>query len=151
MILVRVGCERIDHGIVTGRDNWLMIKRNFMVLTSVVLLACTGGTVEVAGAPKAIEAYLQARVKADADKMIALSCADWEAKARVEATSAKSQNEQLQDVACTLGAADGNAQLVQCSGKILNSYNGETRERNLSEFTFRTVADGGEWRMCGYK
>lgn len=128
-----------------------MIKRNFMVLLGVALLACSGGSADITAAPKAIEAYLQARVKADVDKMIALSCADWEAKARVEATSAKSQNEQLQDVVCTLGAADGNAQLVKCSGKILNSYNGETRERNLSEFTFRAIAEGGEWRMCGYQ
>ncbi len=128
-----------------------MIKRNGVLLLSLALLACSGGSADPAKAPKVIEAYLQARVTADVDKMIALSCADWEAKARVEATSAKSQNEQLQNVTCSLGAADGAAQLVQCKGKILNSYNGETRERNLSELTFRTVADGGEWRMCGYK
>ncbi len=128
-----------------------MFKRNYILLTCIVLLACTGGGADAAQAPKVIEAYLQARVKADVDRMISLSCADWEAKARVEATSAKSQNEQLKDMVCTLGATDGTVQLVQCSGKILNSYNGETRERNLSERTFRAVADGGEWRMCGYK
>ena len=128
-----------------------MLKIKSCLLVSVMLLACSGGAADPAGAPKAIESYLQARVKADVDKMISLSCVDWEAKARVEATSAKSQNEQLKEVTCKLGSAAGNAQLVQCDGKILNSYNGETRERNLSELTFRAVADGGEWRMCGYQ
>jgi len=123
-----------------------------LLLVVLLMVACSGGgNADPAGAPKAIEAYLQARVKADVDKMIALSCADWEAKARVEATSAKSQNEQLQGLTCQLGSADGAAQLVKCDGKILSAYNGETRERNLSELTFRAVFDGGEWRMCGYK
>ena len=127
-----------------------------LLMTVLLMVACSGGggtdsAGAPAGAPKAIEAYLQARVKADVDKMISLSCADWEAKARVEATSAKSQNEQLQGLACQLGQTDGTAQLVKCDGKILSAYNGETRERNLAELTFRAVSDGGEWRMCGYK
>ncbi len=123
-----------------------------LLLVVLLMVACSGGgKADPAGAPKAIEAYLQARVKADVDRMIALSCADWEAKARVEATSAKSQNEQLQGLTCQLDQADGTAQLVKCDGKILSAYNGETRERNLSELAFRAVQDGGEWRMCGYK
>ena len=116
------------------------------------LCACTGATPpDPAAAPKAIEAYLQARVQADAEKMIALSCASWEATARIEATSAKSQQEELQGLACVLANSSGSTAAVACTGKILNSYNGEKRERNLAERPFQAQVEGGEWRMCGYK
>ena len=102
-------------------------------------------------ATKAVEAYLQARVAGNAEQMIALSCADWEAQARIEASTFKSMNAQLDGVACSVDAAASSETAVRCSGRIVTSYNGESREWRMDERAFRTVAEGGEWRMCGYK
>jgi hypothetical protein len=83
--------------------------------------------------------------------MIGLSCPDWEAQARIEASTFKALNAQLDGMSCEDSRADGNTTLVSCKGKIVTTYNGETREWSLSERQFKTVLDDGEWRMCGYQ
>lgn len=94
--------------------------------------------------------YLQARVESNLDKMINLSCSQWESQARVEATSFQSMQAELDGVTCEVsGTADGNT-LVKCAGKIVTSYNGESREWALDENLFVLSPEGGEWRMCGY-
>ena len=104
-----------------------------------------------ASAADAIMAYLQARVQSDVDKMIGLSCPEWEAQARIEASTFKALNAQLDGVSCADSSTDGNTTLVSCTGKIVTTYNGETREWPLSDRQFKTVLDDGEWRMCGYQ
>jgi hypothetical protein len=95
--------------------------------------------------------YLQARVESNLDKMINLSCGTWEAQARVEATSFRAMQAELDGVTCEVsGTADGNT-LVKCAGKIVTSYNGETREWALDENLFVLSPEGGEWRVCGYQ
>lgn len=128
-----------------------MMKR--LTLVALVLLpvmACQSGA--ASGDPaQVVQAYLQARVSSDLDKMINLSCGKWEAQARVEATSFKSMKAELNGVTCQVsGPADGNS-LVRCTGKIVTSYNGESREWALDENLFVLSPEGGEWRVCGYQ
>ena len=104
-----------------------------------------------ARAADSIMAYLRARVQSDVDKMIGLSCPEWEAQARIEASTFKALNAQLDGVSCEDASTDGSTTLVSCQGKIVTTYNGETREWSLSERQFKTVLDDGEWRMCGYQ
>ncbi len=104
-----------------------------------------------ASAAESVQAYLQARVQSDVDKMISLSCPEWEAQARIEASTFKALNAQLDGVSCSDSSADGSTTLVSCKGKIVTTYNGETREWSLSDHQFKTVLDDGEWRMCGYQ
>ncbi len=125
-------------------------RRIGLALVAMLLVACgsTGG--EVSGAARNIESYLQARVASDTDQMITLSCAAWEPTARIESTSFKSLKARLDGMTCT-ATADGAAANVTCVGKILTTYNGEDRELNLADKSFRSVQEAGEWRMCGYK
>jgi hypothetical protein len=116
-------------------------------LAGLVLAACGAS----GSAPEAVQNYLQARAEADAEKMVAGSCVAWETQARTEADSFKSMNAQLEGVACTANGADGDATLVTCTGKIITTYNGEQREWDMTDFTFKAVQEGGEWRMCGYQ
>ncbi|MBF8284846.1 MAG: hypothetical protein HW378_3761 [Anaerolineales bacterium] len=118
------------------------------LLTAGFLLA---GCKSQASAADSIMAYLQARVQSDVDKMIGLSCPEWEAQARIEASTFKALNAQLDGMSCEDSRADGNTTLVSCKGKIVTTYNGETREWPLSDRQFKTVLDDGEWRMCGYQ
>ena len=122
----------------------------FIALCAVTLLSCSSGGV-AGSASQAVQAYLQARVQSDLDKMINLSCSDWESQARVEATSFKSMKANLDGVACQDSGTAGQYTLVSCKGKIVTSYNGESREWSLSEHPFRVIQDRGEWRMCGYQ
>ncbi len=119
----------------------------FVVLTTV---ACSGAAQSKDYAARNVEAYLYARVAGNAEQMIALSCSDWETKARVEASTFKSMNAQLDNVTCS-ATANGSSADVHCSGRIVTSYNGESKEWKLDERTFASTLESGEWRMCGYK
>jgi hypothetical protein len=102
-------------------------------------------------AAQTIQSYLQARVQSDETQMINLSCADWEASARVEAASFKSMNAKLDNVTCQVASGDANNAIVACQGKIVTAYNGETRDWPLADRQFKLVLQQGEWQMCGYK
>ena len=124
-----------------------VVFRVTLLMAAFLLVGCKSQT----SAADSIMAYLQARVQSDVDKMIGLSCPEWEAQARIEASTFKALNAQLDGVSCKDASADGSATLVSCKGKIVTTYNGETREWPLSDRQFKTVLDDGEWRMCGYQ
>jgi hypothetical protein len=94
-----------------------------------------------------IESYLKARVASNADELRKLSCPEWEAQAMLQADSFKSMDAKLEDMTCKKEGEDGKYTLVACDGKIVTTYNGETREWALG--TYRLVEDDGEWKMCG--
>lgn len=124
----------------------------WLALVFIFLAACgDGATPDSAAAGRNVEAYLRARVESNVEQMISLSCAGWEAKARIEATSFQSMDAKLDGVTCQASAADSTKSIVTCTGRILTSYNGESREWRLDERPFSAVLEGGEWRMCGYR
>lgn len=117
-----------------------------LALGALALVACA----DSGSAAGAIEAYLKAKVEADADKMVALSCAAWEAQALQEAASFKSVRAELEDMACAAGSQDGDYTRVTCSGTLIIHYGGEEpRRQPLGGTTYRALNDGGEWKMCG--
>lgn len=117
----------------------------------IVVMSACGGAPSVERAAEDVEAYLQARVEGSAEQMIALSCASWEPQARIEASSFQSMNAQLDGVACVVASSNASEAQVHCSGRIVTSYNGESREWRMDERAFIVAAEGGEWRMCGYR
>jgi hypothetical protein len=111
------------------------------------LAGCQGGE---QGPDAAIEAYLAARAESNVDEMTLLSCPAWEGQARVEAASFEAMDARLEGVSCTAGAEGSDGTLVSCTGQIVTTYQGETREWSVAEHPFRAVMEDGEWRMCGY-
>ena len=83
--------------------------------------------------------------------MVSLSCGAWEPQARIEASSFKSLNARVDGLACQVAGTDAAASYVSCAGKIVTSYNGESREVSLADKQFKLVSEAGEWRVCGYK
>jgi hypothetical protein len=116
----------------------------------VVLAACSSAP-DASSAAKNVETYLQARTKSNVEQMISLSCSAWEPTARIEATSFQSMEAKLDGVACTTAGSEGSSATVMCTGKIVTSYNGESRDWRLDQRPFVSALEGGEWRMCGYK
>jgi hypothetical protein len=113
-------------------------------------LLVAGCQADEQGAARAVESYLQARVASDVDRMTQLACPAWESQARVEAISFQAMNASLHGVVCSVDGRDGDYTRVTCSGKITTTYQGEAREWSVADQAYRTVLDGGEWRMCGY-
>ncbi len=106
----------------------------------------------VAGDPaRIIEDYLKARVEANTDAMINLSCADWEADARKESNSLRGVKSRLEEMRCAVDSATDETALVVCTGSIVANYNGEDRPLPLDKRKFKLTADGGQWLMCGYE
>ncbi|NMB89035.1 MAG: hypothetical protein GYA17_11800 [Chloroflexi bacterium] len=121
-------------------------------LAVLLLAACSSnGAAEGADpAAQAVEGYLTALVDENADQLATASCAAWEEQATLELDSFMGVEASLQDLACqTTGDADGSS-LVQCTGKIVATYNNEQQELDLAGRTYQVSQEEGEWRVCGY-
>ena len=118
-------------------------------VSSTIISACAGGDAGDA-AGKSAEAYLNALVARDGDKMSTLSCAEWEENALLELDSFMAVDAALQDMTCSQAGTDGEKALVTCQGKIITTYNQEKSEIDLSSRTYEMTQSAGEWLVCGY-
>jgi len=118
-----------------------------LIFAAVMLAACG----DSGSAPQVVEDYLEALVAGDADRLVTLSCAEWEADARLEADSFGAVSPTLEGGTCEVSGTEGDYTLVACTGSISATYNGEQRQFPLDEQIYRVVFEGGEWRMCGYQ
>ncbi len=119
-----------------------------ILLTALLLTACANAG---PGPEKTVEAYLNAIVSADENKITTLSCADWEDSALLELDSFQGVEVSLVDLQCKQSGTDGDTALVNCSGHFLTSYNGEETEVKLDARHFELVQQNGEWLVCGYR
>jgi hypothetical protein len=122
------------------------------VAATVLLIACQSSSTDPAGqnpagAPKVVEQYLQARVKADVNQMIALSCAAWESQAKVEASTFQSLKAEIEGMTCSVSGSEGGSAFVACQGKIKTTYNGESKERDLAQQQFKLMYEGSDVRL----
>ena len=119
-----------------------------MVGLAILLSAC-GSSASSSPAVGAVEGYVNAIIANDADKLSALSCADWESDALIELDSLQAVTSTLEGFACQETGTDGETTLVHCDGKMILSYNGENQELDLSTRTYQVVEQGGDWLVCG--
>jgi hypothetical protein len=98
----------------------------------------------------AIESYLKAQVAGNADNLVKLSCAAWEAEAKTAAASFQSVDAKIDDLKCTENGSAGDYKLITCEGIIVIQYRGEDpRSQNVPDLTYRAVKENNEWKMCG--
>lgn len=126
-----------------------MLLITFIVLTAnLLLIACASS----ADAPaKAVENYLNALVEKDADRLPTLVCGEWEEDALIELDSFQAVTARLEEAACTQTGTDGETALVDCTGKIIASYNDEDQELDLSVRTYQVTQEAGDWLVCGVR
>jgi len=98
-----------------------------------------------------VESYLNALVSKDATRIASLSCADWEMQALLELDSFQAVETSVEDLSCTAIVEDDGTYSVNCSGKILATYNTEVQELDLSGRTFIVIEQGGDHLVCGYR
>jgi hypothetical protein len=121
-----------------------------LLLILLLLPACSGGS-DKAAAADAVQTYWQAMVDRDLNKVVAASCADWEAQARTEFNSFSAVKLKLDHVACQATGQVDQAVQVTCSGAIIANYGAEDLTIDIANRTYRVVNEGGDWRMCGYQ
>lgn len=119
-----------------------------IIISTSILTACASQSDAPA---KAVEAYVQALVAKDADRLSTLSCGDWEDDALLELDSFQAVNTRLEGLACEQTGTDGDTTLVLCQGKIVATYNNEDQDLELSARTYQVVQEGGEWLVCGVR
>ena len=128
--------------------------RNFVpivlsVCIIIFILSACGKAADPAA--KAVEGYLTALVDKDANALSTISCADWESNALLELDSLQAVVTRLENLSCASAGTDGSTTQVNCTGKILASYNNEDQELDLSVRTYQVVQQGGEYLVCGYQ
>jgi hypothetical protein len=119
-----------------------------IIITTLFLSACSSSADSNAPA-KAVEEYLNALVTKDENRLPTLVCGDWEEDALIELDSLQAVTARLDNVACTQTGTDGNTALVNCSGKLVATYNNEDQELDLSLRTYQVVQQNGDWLVCG--
>lgn len=151
---------------------WIMSmsgKRMVLVLLCGVLLASMlavagGGHVSYAaddptatprpikGKPNtAVTSFLRALAAKREAAARALICQGWQEQAQLMYDSFGGVSVSLRSVACRTTATEGEEATVACSGKIVVNYNGLVRSLDLSTRNYRVKAEGGAWKVCGYR
>ncbi|MBN1967655.1 MAG: hypothetical protein JW910_23565 [Anaerolineae bacterium] len=115
------------------------------LILTVLLTACASSD------PAAvIMSYLEAKVNTDLNGILAVTCAEYESQAQIDANSFESMNPVMQDVTCAVASTTDSEAVVTCRGLIVTTYQGETREWPAGPFPYRLVMEDGEWKMCGF-
>lgn len=127
------------------------IKIIFGMLCIVLLIVGLSACASADAPAETIELYHQALVDKDEERLINLSCTDWESDALQDLDSFVSVETTLVDVVCVTISEEDDTALVTCEGAISATYDGEVSEFSLSGRTYVVVKQSGEWRMCGYE
>jgi hypothetical protein len=63
------------------------------------------------------------------------------------ADSFRSMDASLEGMSCRVDSIDGDTATVSCSGKIVTTYNGVSREWSIGRYSL--IVEGGGWKVCG--
>jgi hypothetical protein len=126
------------------------IFKNIIFLAIIILL--TSCSSSVSKSPEnVVESYLNALVGKDSATLSTLSCADWEASALMELDSLQAVDVKLSDLSCSLVSADDTNSVVNCTGYLIATYNGEDQKIDLSTRNYLVQEFDNTPLVCGYK
>jgi len=124
----------------------LFLILSILFLPNILLTACASSSDAPA---KAVEDYWNVIVAKDAERLPTLVCGSWEEDALTALDALQAVSARLENVSCTQTGTDGNIALVDCSGKMVLTYDTEDQEIDLSVFTYEVVEEGDDWLVCG--
>lgn len=119
------------------------MKTLFLIISLLILAGCASND----NPAQVVEAYFQAIIADETERLADLTCAAYEAQAMTLASSFRNTGAELEDISCQQAGTDGDYNIVQCQGKIVVQYQAELREFPLSRY--RIIQEDGDWRMCG--
>ena len=120
-----------------------------MLALSIIISAC--GSSSSGGAAPAVEGYITALASKDQAALISNSCADWEDDALIELDSFALVEVTVDGMSCKESSTDGDKTLVDCTGMLNMSYNGEPQSLDLADRTYEVIEQDGNWLVCGVR
>ena len=112
-----------------------------------LLTACASSNTDAPA--KAVEDYWNVIAAKDADRLPTLVCGAWEEDALTALDALQAVSARLEDLSCNQTGTDGATALVNCTGKMILTYDTEDQEIDLSVSTYEVVEEGGDWLVCG--
>ncbi|HEX7556104.1 MAG TPA: hypothetical protein VF338_05725 [Leptolinea sp.] len=100
---------------------------------------------------RVVEKYLQALAAQDQNAISNLVCKDWETQAFIELDALQLVKASLSDLKCHENEQVTGGVIVQCTGKIVTTYNNETSNMDLSQNKYFVSNENGDWLACGYR
>ncbi len=128
----------------------LRTKLTILMLTLSILLSACGASAS-GGATAAVEGYITALATKDQAALISNSCADWEDDALIELDSFALVEVTVDGMSCAESGTDGDKTLVDCTGMLNMSYNGEPQSLDLADRTYEVIEQDGNWLVCGVR
>lgn len=101
-------------------------------------------------AVKPVEAFYNAIVTQNRDRVSAITCADWEKDALREVDAFMGVKSELKDFSCSVSESSDNSATVTCKGSIAASYGTEITDFPLENRSHKVIKEQGEWHICGY-
>ena len=126
------------------KNLWIL---SVAMMAMIWLTACSSSNSDAPA--QAVEEYWSVIAAKDAERLPSLVCGDWEDDALTVLDSLQAVSAELENVSCSQTATEGDIALVDCTGKMLLTYDTEDQEIDLSVFTYEVVEEGGDWLVCG--
>lgn len=121
-----------------------------IVLVSFVFLSACSKKNDSSEASKPVEAFYNAIVTQNRDRISSIACAEWEKDALREVDAFMGVKSELKDFSCVVNNVEKDAATVTCKGTIAASYGTEITDFPLENRSHKVVKEQGEWRICGY-
>lgn len=116
------------------------------LLLSGLIFACTSSKHP---AVAAVETYLQSLVDKDEDRLVGLTCRDFEADALLEFDAFSLVKTRLEGLKCQAQELSDSTAKVTCQGQIIATYGVEDQQFDLSKRIFQVQKEGSDWLVCG--
>ena len=120
-----------------------------MLICMIALSACSNKS-SSSEAAKPVEAFYDAIVTQNRDRVSNISCTAWEKDALREVDAFMGVKSELKDFSCKVDSESKDEAAVSCKGSISASYGTEITEFPLDNRTHKVIKEQGEWRICGY-
>ena len=121
-----------------------------LIIMSIAILTACSKKSDSADAVKPVEAFYNAIVSQNRDRVSSNACADWEKDALRDVDSFMGVKSELKDFSCAVSQTGDNEATVTCKGSIAASYGAEITEFPLDNRSHKVIKEQGEWRICGY-
>ena len=122
----------------------------FLLLLSILLIAACSKKQDSSEAVKPVEAFYEAIVSQNRNRVSAIACAEWEKDALRDVDAFMGVKSELKDFSCSVSSEGKDEAAVTCKGAISASYGAEITDFPLDTRSHKVIKEQGEWRICGY-
>ena len=129
------------------------MKKNLVFVIVLLAIACLAACSKKSKSSEIVqpvEAFYNAIVSQNRDRIGSIACAEWEEKGSKEVDAFMGVKSELKDFSCSVKEENGNEAVVVCQGSIASSYGAEILNFPLENRTHKVIKEQGEWRICGY-